>query len=357
MAYKIILATGDLVHEGISYPGCPIFLRDWDICLLPSLWTMSLWGDDKRATARTYATSLRQWLEWLEFRKIEWWSVDVEDAKRYRAIKRQKLSTSSVNVALAAICAFYAWAYDAGHIPFCPFGLASVGKSAGRSDVAALKLGRVFKKLRKTHTKTQFDTILANSTRLDAGLLRRDELVAEFGRACGMRRSEISGLTLGSMQQGEVKGDFYVFTIVNTKGGKRRLAYISCAFRNRVLNYVKTYRSRIAARYGVSEIAPMGPLFLTAYGKPLRAAYISQSWTLASQAAGIASRFHNNRHTMATRVIEACDQAGIHPYRIAQDLLGHAHTKTTRLYDWSRYNEETRSVFDKIMHEAWNDKK
>ena len=336
---QIVKATHHLRWDGISFESSPLLLRDRVVEPLPSMWLMMLRAEARPNTVMAYARAIMVWFNWLELRKMHTFRVTIDDVRRFKLILEQNRSNSTVNIAVVSICTFYEWAYLNGYSSILPFRLSGSSKrdraDVGPSDVGKVKLNRVRRTTPDAHTVREFDTILAHTPRRHPGLVLRDELVAELSFYSSFRSMEGEGLRCADIEGAKRTKSFFTFKITVTKGGTARTVAVSELQHQRLLRYIRVYRAAIVARMTSRNpryIDP-GSLFLTIQGKPLRREYISSSWAEAARLAKVKSRYHNNRHSFATRVIAAADAQGLPAKRIASDLLGHRSDKTIEVYD------------------------
>jgi len=145
----------------------------------------------------------------------------------------------------------------------------------------------------------------------------RDRAMLELGYATGLRVSELTGLSLESVDLEE--------DLVRCvgKGSRERIVPFGGKARAALLRYLEAARGSFLR--GRSERA----LFLTRLGKPFtRMGY----WKLlreSARAAGITARIspHTLRHSCATHLLEGgCD------LRVVQEILGHRSIETTKIY-------------------------
>jgi integrase/recombinase XerD len=145
----------------------------------------------------------------------------------------------------------------------------------------------------------------------------RDRAMLELAYATGLRVSELTGLTLESVDLEE--------DLVRCmgKGSRERIVPFGGQARAALVRYLEAARGSFLR--GRSERA----LFLTRFGRPFtRMGY----WKLlrdAARAAGLTVRIspHTLRHSCATHLLEGgCD------LRVVQEILGHRSIETTRIY-------------------------
>jgi integrase/recombinase XerD len=145
----------------------------------------------------------------------------------------------------------------------------------------------------------------------------RDRAILELLYACGLRVSELTGLTMDRLDLGNLQ------VRVIGKGNKERRVPMGEPARNRLHRYVSGPRLAWTSRRAIPEV------FVSQRGSALTRASV---WRLVrhwSTAAGVADRVspHTFRHSFATHLLE-----GGADLRVVQALLGHASISTTQLY-------------------------
>jgi integrase/recombinase XerD len=194
-----------------------------------------------------------------------------------------------------------------------------------------IELPKGWKRLPDTLDYARTAELLA-SPDADKELALRDRAILELFYACGLRVSELCGLTGASV---DLRGE-YVRCM--GKGRKERVVPIGGAARDALEAYGEHLRPLLLHR-GVENgriAGPLtraaersGPLFLSRTGGPVERTAV---WRLVRREAGrcgIAGKVspHTLRHSFATHLLE-----GGADLRIVQELLGHASVATTEIY-------------------------
>ena len=157
---------------------------------------------------------------------------------------------------------------------------------------------------------------------------RRNRAIIETLYSCGLRVSELCGLTLSQLHLDDG------FMIVHGKGNKERLVPMSPP----LVSYIREYLmsgDRPVACPGHEDI-----VFLNRFGKALSRVMVFKIVKLLTEMAGIDKTVspHTLRHSFATHLLE-----GGANLRTIQMMLGHESIATTEIYlhvDSSRLREE-----------------
>jgi len=310
----------------VAYPAVPLILVAGQLEPAPSWWLLDL---VKRRTStdtvETYSKGVALWFGALHQNRTTWGEVDARTAQQFvDALVRRGNSASTVSTRMAAVLAFYRWSVANRFLPAMPFGPQAL--IIPKAHVAAVE----------AHSKGEFERIVANLPRVGPGARRRDELICEAGRFLGLRRKEIVGLTRDQFDALDLELPINVIWTdpAHTKGRKRRAVLVPRLFVVKIRSYIATYRQRAIDRRRVQHPTwtPSAYLFLTEKGTPVAEGYITDTWKRAAKAAGVESRFHNNRSSLATHVADVSMELGRHPLPIVKDILGHAHEATSDRY-------------------------
>lgn len=151
----------------------------------------------------------------------------------------------------------------------------------------------------------------------DDVLVQRDLAMIELIYACGLRVSEVIGLTVA-----QVKLEAGYLTVVG-KGRKERAVPIGSQARTRLLGYLEAVRPQILGR----RLSPY--LFVTRAGRPMSRQGFWQRLRRRSLQAAVREHLspHTLRHAFATHLVE-----GGADLRAVQAMLGHADISTTEIY-------------------------
>jgi integrase len=135
----------------------------------------------------------------------------------------------------------------------------------------------------------------------------------------GLRKGELLALLWADI-------DFEQATLT-VKAGKTKASRRTLSLPTMLISALRSHWSfQATERLACERWQEQGLVFPNSSGKPLYASGLDVAWKAVQQRAGIESpyRFHDLRHTCATRLAEA----GEHP-RVAMEILGHASIRTT----------------------------
>jgi len=147
---------------------------------------------------------------------------------------------------------------------------------------------------------------------------KRDRAILDLMYACGLRVSELVGLTLDNLHFDEG------YLRVTGKGRKQRLVPVARATAKHVTIYIETVRPVLQAS------APDTPeVFLSVNGLPLTRARIWQMIRDYARELNLPGTPHPHslRHSFASHLLSAGA-----PLRAIQEMLGHADISTTQIY-------------------------
>lgn len=262
-------------------------------------------------TIRAYGADLQSFLRWCTARSIAFDSPTHQQIRRYLgSLDMQGLSRKTSNRHLSSLKGFYQWLMiEYGH----PSNPASVLQGAKQP-----------KTLPKTISQQDMDKLLAvfedpKRQKRDRDVALRNQAVLELLYACGLRVSEVAGLTLArlSLDQGMVS--------VLGKGNKERLVPIYAKAVRAIERYLAQARPVFAARSKTASDA----CFLSTRGNPLSTSAIRLIFKEALEAAGLDPSLspHAMRHSFASDLL-----VGGADLRSVQELLGHSSLSTTQIY-------------------------
>ena len=260
-------------------------------------------------TLAAYRSDLQAYEAWLRCRGIGLAEVDENDVAAYVThLRTAGRAPATVARALVTVRSFHRFLVDEGHTEADPTG-----------DVGS---PRVPQGLPKALTEAEVASLLGAAVGEDA-TARRDRAILELLYGTGMRISELVGLSLGDLTQGD--GVVRVFG----KGAKERVVPLGRYASSAVAEWLTaTGRGAMAparwARRGDAEA-----LFLNARGGRLSR---QGAWGIVRRYAdrvGLGDRLtpHVLRHSCATHMLD--HGADI---RVVQELLGHASIATTQVY-------------------------
>ena len=144
---------------------------------------------------------------------------------------------------------------------------------------------------------------------------RRDRAMFMLMLRCGLRVEEVANVKVPDVDF--KRGQLFV---INGKGGKDRVVYLSHDTHEALAEYLKQRRHSKAKKIFLVEKGDYK-------GKPISVRGIQKRMEYYAKKAGLKVSCHQLRHTMATDLLNAdADLVTI------QDLLGHTRIKTTQRY-------------------------
>ena len=254
-------------------------------------------------TVRAYSADLQRYLEWAHRSGIDPIVLNHRQMRRYLAeLDRAGYARRTVARRLSAIRSMFAFL---------------VAEGLAASDPSSVLLTpKIPSRLPRVVPTDVLDTLLAAPDETTP-TGQRDGAILELLYASGARVSELSGLTMASLDlaQGQL-------TLMG-KGSKERLVPIHRAAVARLRRYLAEGRPALVRPATGDEV------FLSARGLPLSADAIRRLFKrYLGQAGGAHSLSpHAVRHTFATHLIERGADL-----RSVQELLGHVALSTTQIY-------------------------
>lgn len=262
-------------------------------------------------TVKAYGSDLRSFLAWCQVRKVPFDAPTHQQIRRYLgSLDLERLSRKTANRHLSSLKGFYQWLM--------------IVKGASSNPAAVLQGAKQPKTLPKTIALQDMERLLGVYTsseqmKRDAIVALRNQAVLELLYACGLRVSEVEGLTLArlSLSQG--------FVTVVGKGDKERRVPIYAKAVSAIERYLRESRPDLAARAKRSSDA----CFLSTRGNPLNTSAIrsifKEALTLAELDPALSP--HAMRHSFASDLL-----VGGADLRSVQELLGHSSLSTTQIY-------------------------
>lgn len=217
------------------------------------------------------------------------------------AAQARGLAPRSRARALAAVRGLFAFLVREGVLPVDP--------------TRSLRRPRLGRRLPRSVGQTSMAELLASAA--DDVLEQRDLAMIELVYACGLRVSEVIGLTVT-----QVRLEAGYLTVVG-KGRKERAVPIGRAARERLLAYLRDVRPQLLGR----RLSPY--LFVTRAGRPMVRQTFARRLRRHVLRAGLREPVspHTLRHAFATHLVE-----GGADLRAVQLMLGHADIATTEVY-------------------------
>lgn len=289
-------------------------------------------------TQRNYSHALTEFHRWhLEERKQQpkWDALQRDDFRNYvRFLGRHNLSRAAIQLRFSALRSFYKFLIRHGHVSGSPI-----------KNIALPKVG---KRLPKFLTAKQMTGLLDAPLKflprdekkkpgrpVEPSVPARDVAILETIYSCGLRISELCGLTAGDIDFGEQ------LVRVLGKGKKERLVPIGQPALKAIENY-----------WQLLPQPPSGnaPVFLASEKKfqPIAPRILQLRLKKYLAIAGLDPTLtpHKLRHTYATLMLDAGADL-----RSVQELLGHAHLVTTQVYTHLT-TERLKKAYDKAHPRA-----
>ena len=203
----------------------------------------------------------------------------------------------------AAVRVLFAWLADDGRLPANP--------------AAILSRPKIAHHLPETLTEEQVSRLLAAAAEDDSPLGLRNRAILELLYACGLRASELVGLTLDDVRLDEA------FLRCTGKGSKQRVVPIGATAVGALRDYLRDARPALAGEKGDTSF------FLTKRGTGMCRETLWRIVEAAADKAGLAGEVHPHtlRHCFATHLL--AHGANV---RAIQEMLGHADIATTQIY-------------------------
>ena len=279
----------------MSAPGHPLIDR-----FLDSLWLEKGLADNTRAS---YRSDLALFNGWLEGRGIELRNAGREAILDHLAWRLENgYQARSTARLLSGLRGFYRYLLREGDIAVDP--------------TLRVELPRVGRPLPKAISETDVEALLA-APDIDDPLGLRDRAMLEVLYACGVRVSELVGLTLEqvSLRQGVLRAV--------GKGRKERLVPLGEEALAWLERYLREARGTLLAG------RPCDALFPSQRGEQMTRQTFWHRIKLHARTAGISTSIspHTLRHAFATHLLNHGADL-----RTVQMLLGHSDLSTTQIY-------------------------
>jgi site-specific recombinase XerD len=237
---------------------------------------------------------IKQFVLWLN---VPLEHAGVENIENYIDYLHQKrLQPASINLYLAIIRVFYNY-------------LKYEEKIKLANPVSANCRLRVPKPLPRALREDQVDLFFT------AIKTKRDWAMFRLMLRCGLRVEEVANLTLGDIDLKQKR-----IMVVDGKGGKDRVVYISDDAAEGLIRYVKLRSHRRVKKVFLVEKGDYK-------GQPISVRGIQKRMEYYAKKTGLKISCHHLRHTMATQLLNADAQV-----ESIQDLLGHNWITTTERY-------------------------
>jgi integrase/recombinase XerD len=265
-------------------------------------------------TVKAYGRDLRAYLDTLEGMGIVRTDRIEDEAVEYHLarLSRSGLKASSRSRTISAIRQFHRFLKTEGML--------GAGVAA---EITSPKRGR---RIPKVLTIRQIESLLEQpDSSQPLGL--RDRAMLELAYGAGLRVSELCGLPLEALVEGER------LVRVRGKGGKERVVPYGRHAEKALGRYLSSGRPRLARGL------PNTHVFLNHHGRTISRVGFFKKLRGYAAAAGIPMEIspHILRHSFATHLLQ-----GGADLRYVQELLGHSDISTTQIYT----NVDTRHIIE-----------
>ncbi len=245
-------------------------------------------------TVKYYLSVIKQFVIWLN---VPLEHADVDKIEQYiDHLHQKRMQPASINLYVAIIRVFYDY-------------LKYEEKVNLLNPVTAKCRLRVPKPLPRALREDQVDQFF------DVIKTRRDWAMFRLMLRCGLRVEEVANLSLGDIDIKQRK-----IMVVNGKGSKDRVVYISDDAADGLLAYLKLRSHRRVKKVFLVEKGNYK-------GQPISVRGIQKRMEYYASKTGLKISCHHLRHTMATQLLNADAQV-----ESIQDLLGHNWITTTERY-------------------------
>jgi integrase/recombinase XerD len=257
-----------------------------------------------RNTIDGYSRDLNRYAAFIDNLKIhDIRRIGTEELISYLSqLKSEGLAANSVNRALAALRGFYKYLLHT--------------KKLESSPVAHIELARVWMHLPDVLSREEMNLLLMQPGSATPAAIR-DAAMLELIYATGIRVSELTGLTLNSInwQVG--------YLVAMGKGDKERIVPLGRTAYDQVRRYIEE------ARPLMLKAGQCDTLFLNHLGNGLTRQGFWKIVKKYAAMANVAKKVHPHtfRHSFATHLLE-----GGADLRSVQIMLGHADISTTQIY-------------------------
>jgi site-specific recombinase XerD len=245
-------------------------------------------------TVKYYLCVIRQFVLWLN---VALEHADVEKIEQYiDHLHQKRMQPASINLYVAIIRVFYNY-------------LKYEEKINLLNPVTANCRLRVPKPLPRALREDQVDQFF------EVIKTRRDWAMFRLMLRCGLRVEEVANLSLGDLDIKQRR-----IMVVNGKGGKDRVVYISDDAAEGLIAYLKLRSHRRVKKVFLVEKGDYK-------GQPISVRGIQKRMEYYAKKTGLKISCHCLRHTMATQLLNADAEV-----ESIQDLLGHNWITTTQRY-------------------------
>lgn len=379
---ELLQATSDFKINGISHPGFPLLLHDTMASCRPAnefmRWYLRRGAIGSERSWPSTGRALYDYFSFLEVHEMSWKDIGEEgessllsDYRDY-SLDTIGLSPNTVGQRLIYIAAFYEYGLRKGWVKSLPFNyedrivrkdgdfLQHVDGSGGKVSARDVSPKRVKDLIHFLSRDQARDLVQAASN-------PHHRMIIRFGLQSGLRRDEIASFPVEYVTRAARAGGtgHYVAvsldprdgTCMRTKGGKKRVVFISRSLVRDLNRYVKQVRGERASLTGGDH----GQLFLNQRGLPFAAhgKGLERIVREIGEHAGLDVHPHMLRHTYATHTLydrQRRRKAGMDPLVFVQKQLGHQSIHTTMVYLHlvNELADDAVLEYDDELNEGWS---
>lgn len=279
-------------------------------------------------TVKNYAADIAVFIEFLKTRYpsgFSWPELGVLDIRAYLAdMNGKKYARTTIARRVSALRSFYKYLQRENKVIQNPF--------------VKVRTPKLEKHLPVFLEEFEINELLEMPDKAEP-LGMRDQAVLELLYATGCRVSELVGLTLETIDLGNM------FVLLHGKGNKDRLVPIGHSCRSAVEKYLNGARQYLMERY---HAAAHDRLLVNRLGGPLTDRSVRRILDKYIKKLALRKNVspHTIRHTFATHLLDHGADL-----RAVQELLGHANLSTTQIYTHVT-TERITSVYEKNFPRA-----
>ena len=279
-------------------------------------------------TVKNYAADIAVFIEFLKTRYsggFNWNDISVPDIRSYLAeMNGKKYARTTIARRISALRSFYKYLQRESRVKQNPF--------------VKVRTPKLEKHLPVFLEELEINELLELPDKTDE-LGMRDQALLELLYATGCRVSELVGLTLETIDLGNM------FVLLHGKGNKDRLVPIGHTCREAVERYLNDARGQLMAKYHAKAHEQ---LLVNRLGGPLTDRSVRRILDKYIKQLALRKNVspHTIRHTFATHLLDHGADL-----RAVQELLGHANLSTTQIYTHVT-TERITSVYEKNFPRA-----
>ena len=279
-------------------------------------------------TVKNYGADIAVFIEFLKTRYsggFNWNDISVPDIRSYLAeMNGKKYARTTIARRISALRSFYKYLQRESRVKQNPF--------------VKVRTPKLEKHLPVFLEELEINELLELPDKTDE-LGMRDQALLELLYATGCRVSELVGLTLETIDLGNM------FVLLHGKGNKDRLVPIGHTCREAVERYLNDARGQLMAKYHAKAHEQ---LLVNRLGGPLTDRSVRRILDKYIKQLALRKNVspHTIRHTFATHLLDHGADL-----RAVQELLGHANLSTTQIYTHLT-TERITSVYEKNFPRA-----